>query len=647
MSYVEKVKRLKEMSQRYYGGNPIATDDEFDNLRRATLELEKSMDKDEIDPLSPTQAVGARIDGGFAKKKHLKKKLSIEDFFSDEELLEWASKHPVGTTYFIEPKFDGASLFATYKEGNLVSLVTRGDGEEGEDITLNAPYIDIPLLIAHKGFVEVGGETVILSEDFRSVNSFRISNGKSAFLNQRNGASGAIRSLENVRNYKLRFIPYSLGENDKDFSTQQEEAQWFSTQGFKDYDAHKFSISGTIEEVIEAFHSIEKDREKYRMLLDGAVIKVSEKHLQEELGETNHHPRYMAARKFQAQEKTATLLGVAVQVGKLGNLTPVAEISPTEIGGVTIRRVTLHNYKEIKRLGLKIGDSVIVVRSGDVIPKITKVFAERRNGSEKDIVEPTSCPNCGCETLDKEQVAIRCTNEECSSKIKGRIAYAAGRKALKMEALGEATIDEMVDVGLVKNLVDLFGLSMSDLLTLKGFKAKKAENVYNAIQSAVGSDMERVLNALDVPQIGQTSSRKIAEAFGERTLDMLSSPISYEELIAVPDIGDEGAKNFVSFMQKHKDFVKELVEIVKPVVEEKVVAGDNLNGKTFVITGTLSRPRGEFKALVEAHGGKVSGSVSKNTSFVLAGEAAGSKAVKAEKLGVLILTEGEFFALIS
>lgn len=651
MNYPESVKTLKKMSQAYYNETPIATDSEFDALFKEVKAYEAA-NPSEIDPLSPTQTVGAMVADNFSKKKHIKQMYSLEDLFSVDEWLAWAGKLPEGTQFYLEPKYDGASLNLVYENGNLISAITRGDGKTGEDITVNAPHLlGLPLVIDHKGLIEVRGEVVILHEDFDAVNEWRVANGKSKFSNQRNAASGGLRSLEseNVRAYKLRFIPYSLGENELDFDTQEEEAKWFVSQGFNTYGSNDYTLIGDAEFIAQAYKDMEANREGFRMLLDGAVVKVCDKHLQEELGSTSRFPKFALALKFVAMEKTAVLGSCELQVGKVGAISPVGVLrEPVEIGGVQVSRVTLHNFPMISDMDLRVGDSISIIRSGDVIPKITAVFKERRDGTEEVILEPTVCPNCGDSHLDKSQTVIKCTNIHCSATIKGRIFYGCGRKALNMEALGESTIDEMVDRRMVFDLVDLFKLEYNELLTLNGFKEKKATKVYKAIQSAIGTEAERLLNAIDIPQIGQSASAKIIEHYGSRAFDIGEKALSHDELLQVQDIGEESAKFYVEFMAANCEYVQELVSIVKPVYAEKVELGSSLKGKTIVITGSLSRPRSEFKALAEAHGAKVvSGSVSKNTSLLLAGEKAGSKATKAESLGVTIINEEQFNELIA
>jgi len=660
--YKEAVAKAILWSERYYNDNPIATDAEYTELSQS-IKTYESQNPDKIIAQTPSQNVGVSVRAdAFEKKAHIDPMTSLEDLFpyqkkydEDRNLLpsdwyEWSSKFPKGTQYYAEPKFDGAALSVTYGlDGNVTTAITRGDGKIGEDISANLPYImNIPDNVDTDNVLEIRGEVVILEDDFISANKYRVSQGKEPFSNRRNAASGGLRSLESesVSGYKLTFIPYSFGNNEKDFEKQTDEVLWLKAQGFEFYGSDDITRVGTADEIMAIYNEMQDNRDKYKMLIDGMVVKINDKHLQAELGQTNHHPRWASALKFRPVEVTATLGKVILQVGKTGAIAPVAELAdPVEIDGVIVSRVYLHNFDDIAKKDIRVGDKITVIRSGDVIPKIVGVFTDRRDGSEKIIQRPTSCPACGCKELDESEVVIYCLNPICDAKIKGRLSYSAGRKALNMDALGESTIEALVDSKMVSNLIDLFLITEKQLLMLDGFKAKKAKKVYDAIQSALGCDGDRLLNAIDIPKVGSSASQKLAEVFKERIFDM-NNPITFDELVKIEDIGSEIAGNFVSFMAEHSEYVTALVDMVKPEFKEDLVLGSSLAGKKLVITGTLSKPRGDFKALAEAHGAKVSGSVSKNTDYLLAGANAGSKATKAESLGVIILSEDDFMKLI-
>jgi len=651
--YLKAVETLNVWAYAYYTNNDtLATDDEYDTLY-SEVRVYENLNPDKINKLSPTQRVGDSILSGFETKKHIQPLYSLEDKHEKETAEEWVKN--ILNTFGIreltaEPKYDGLSLNLTYKDGMLVSAVTRGDGVEGEDVTGNAPYIiGLPLFIPYKGLVEIRGEVIIRQKDLEEINKWRIANNKDEFSNVRNAASGGLRSFESVavKAYKLHFSPFAIGENELDFNYHTEEMQWIESQGFSNWGTNDYRVFTTFEEIHAFYEDMIKNRDNFPMMLDGMVIKVNDLHAQEELGFTSKYPRWAVAYKFPPLEKTTVLEDVILQVGKTGAITPVGIVKEVNFDGVKVNRVTLSNFEDIERKDIRIGDSVILVRSGDVIPKIVKVFKDRRTGKEKIIPIPTSCPVCDDTHLDDTQAVIRCTNKECPAVLKGVIRYAAGRKALDIDSLGSSTIDELIDTNMVKRLSDLWTLTKEDFLSLEGFKTRKANKVYNAIHSIVGNvEAYRVLNAMDIPLIGESASKKIISVLGERVFDPINNPISYKEIIAVEDIGEESAKEFIKFMEENADFVVSLFETIQPVFKEEVSLGNQFEGKKFVITGTLSQSRGHFKELIEAHGGKVSGSVSKTTDYLLAGENAGSKAKKAEELNVTILSEQDLLDLL-
>ena len=605
--YLEAVALLNKWAYAYYTeDNPIATDDEYDTLYTKVKAYE-SENKDKIHPTSPTLRVGDVILDGFEKRKHLQAMYSIEDSFTPEETKEFIDKQPEHETYVCEPKYDGASLNLLYEDGMLKSGTTRGNGKEGEDITENMPYIlGVPLSIEYKGLVEIRGEVTIQNADFDEINEWRIENGKDKFSNVRNAASGGLRSFEskNIKAYKLHFTPYSIGENELDFDTQVDEAKWIISQGFKNWGTNDFVVFDTFEEIQAFYEKMVKERDNYPMMLDGMVIKVNSKSEQEKLGFTSKFPRWALAYKFPAVEKTTKLNDVVLQVGKTGAITPVAVLEPVEIGGVIVSRATLHNFDEVKNSGLMINDSVVVIRSGDVIPKITKVFTDRRDGTQKEIEVPISCPECGDTNLDTEDTIIKCTNKNCSARVKGVLTYAVGQKAFNMSSVGESTISELVDKGIVSSVIDLWSISVDEFLKLDGFKQRKAQKTYDAIHGIIGKiDAYRVLNALDIPLIGETASKTLVKVFEERIFNPVQEPISYEELIAVDTIGNESAREFVMFMRENWQLVIDLYQTLNPIIEKEISLGNQFEGKKFVITGTLSKARGEFKKLIAGHGG--------------------------------------------
>jgi len=650
-NYLELLHTALKYRQAYYSkGEHLATDNEYDNIVKEIKGYEKN-NPDKISKISPTQNVGYPVSEGFKKTKHKQKMGSLDDKFNEDEARDFDSKMPPHTLYYCEPKLDGASLNLLYEGGVLVSATTRGDGTEGEDITSSAPFIGgVPLTVEEKTTFEIRGEVCIPHSVFEAVNDWRISKGKDAFKNQRNGAAGALSSLdtEAVAAYKTHFIPYSLGDNSLGFKTQVEEAAWFMELGFDDLGMMDYKKTGTIDDVIGYYNNMEKNRMNYPVLLDGMVVKALDKKLQDTLGETNHHPKWAFAFKFSAIEKSTQVTGVVHQVGKTGAITPVLLLDPVEITGAEVERVTLHNYKRLDKLDARIGDTVIIIRSGDVIPHITGVFKERRDGTEVKIETPTCCPSCGSTELDNSQVVLYCTNNECPDRVLNMIKYAVGKKAFAMKDVGVAVINSLIVNGFVKTLPDLFTVTMEDLLSLEGFKLKKAEKVYAAIHGIIcKTDGARLLNALDIDSIGQSASKKIVDMYGDRTFGVGSKALTFDELLCVETIGDESAFKFVEFMRHNEDMVTHMVDVIKPVFMEQEQKGSSLEGKVFVITGTLSKHRDEYKSIVEQNGGKVSGSVSKKTSYLLAGAGAGSKLSKANSLSVPVLDEESFLALVS
>jgi DNA ligase (NAD+) len=649
MNYEEKVNLLNKWAYHYYTlDNPIATDEEYDKLYFEVVDYEKN-NPDKILSVSPTQRVGDIVLDGFKKAKHLEKMYSLDDVFNEDEFKEWFAKLPKNTEIYAEPKYDGLSLNLLYENGALVKGITRGDGEVGEDITNNLPYVKgIPLTIPYKGKIEIRGEVVIMNNDFDLINQERLEAGDKKFSNPRNAASGSLRNFDSkkVKIARLHFTPYGVGFNNLGLDSQTGLYQFIIEQGFTNWGTNEIETFSFVEDFLKKFNKMKDSRDSYPMGLDGVVIKVNSIALQKELGFTSKYPKWAIAFKFPAIEKVTRVEKVIYQVGKTRAITPVAIVEPVNIDGVIVERATLHNFDEIRKNDLRIGDQVIIIRSGDVIPKITKVLSDRRTGEEIIIEEPQVCPSCSApvervtlfDTEEKGSV-IRCSNENCKEALKARIAYAVSKKALDIQGLGEATINELVEKGMVKKLADLFLLSVEDFLSLDGFKKRKAEKTFTALQNCKPT-LDRFLNALDIYLIGERASKKIVAELQDKIFDT-----NLEELRAIEDIGDAMAESFISFMRSNREEVEELKSILNPIIPENKQVKNGLTGKTFVVTGTLSKSRNEFVSMIEESGGKVSSSVSKKTDYLLAGENAGSKLEKAEKLGISILTEDKFYIL--
>jgi len=646
--YKEKVEILKAWAKAYYvDDNPIASDEEYDKLNREVLSFEEE-NPSLIDPNSPTQRVGGIVLEGFQKANHLSRMWSQEDIFNTDELEDWikrASKvvDKSSMQFVCEPKFDGASLNIIYENGVLKQAITRGDGTTGEDVTVNVKTIQsIPLTIPYDGLIEIRGEIVIKKDDFLKINQERLSNGEPTFANPRNAAAGSLRQLDSsiTAKRKLFFNVWGVGQNSLTFSKSSEVMDFIHSFGFAKPPIQK--ICTTVEEIEDVYHEIINKRETISMGLDGMVIKIDSLEAQSDLGYTVKFPRWSCAYKFPAVEKTTKLLDIILQVGRSGAITPVAVVEPTLIDGSTVARATLHNFDEIKRLDLKIGDEVIIIKSGDIIPKITKVLVDRRDGSEKEITPPTNCPKCNSELL-VEDILIKCQNLDCPSRVVNSIIYFASKNCMNIDGLGNKIVELLVNKEKIKDVLDLYSLKYEDLDGLESFKEKKINNLLNAIEATKGSELHRVINALGIEHIGEVASKQIALEFG---LDILN--VTFEKLEKLDGFGEQMANSLLEFIRVNRTVMEKLFNIIKPTVQEKKIINENpFKDKTVVLTGTMSVSRGIVKEELENLGAKVSGSVSKKTDYLIYGEDAGSKYDKAVELRVTTLTEEEYKNLLN
>ncbi len=644
--YLNKVSQISKYAHYYYVlDNPLVSDAEYDKLYHEVVSIEQAH-PEWIDAASPTQRVGGKLLEGFGKAEHLERMWSLEDVFDFDELLTWVNrikKEFKELRFLCEPKFDGASLNLVYEDGILRQAITRGDGRIGEEITANARVINtIPLRIEHKGLLEVRGEVVITKEDFEAINIERSQEGESLFANPRNAASGSLRQLDPriVQKRRLIFLPWGIGRNSIIESSLAKKMEYIYSLGFKRPDSR-----GVFEDIhdIELFYKemVEK-RNDFPMMLDGMVIKVDDINIQNELGYTIKSPKFACAYKFPAVEKTAKINDVVLQVGRTGNITPVALLEPVSIEGAMISRATLHNFDEIERKDIRIGDSVIIIRSGDVIPKIIKSTPELRVGSEQIIERPQFCPTCGGELLD-EGALIKCQNLACPDRIVNNLIHFCSKKALNIEGLGEKIVTLLYEKGIIKEVKDIFSLDKETLLGLEGFKEKKAQNILESITAVIGAPCHRFIFALGIEHIGEGASRELCAAFG---IDFLNR--SYEEYIGISGFGEEMAKSLLEFSRVNTQKVAELIAILQPQSAAKMQVADSpFAGKSVVITGTLSIGRDELKERLLALGAKISGSVSKKTDYLICGESAGSKLDKAQELGIAILDEAGLESLLA
>ena len=643
--YDLNIEKLISWAKAYYVyDNPIASDEEYDKLARVCLAFEQQY-PELSHPNSPNKRVGGFVLDGFEKASHLSRMWSQEDVFNTTELEDWikrASKVNINLEFFCQPKFDGASLNLIYENGVLKQAITRGDGSIGEDVTNNVKTIhSIPLQIKEKSLLEIRGEIVIKKADFEKINEERIKNNEQVFANPRNAAAGSLRQLDpNITaKRKLFFNVWGVGLNSLEFKDYSNMMDYIYSLGFVKPPMQ--TITSSVEGIEDLYHEIIKVRDEIEMMLDGMVVKINDIETQDELGFTVKFPRWSCAYKFPALEKTTKIKDIILQVGRTGVITPVAVVEPTDIEGVVVERASLHNFDEIARKDIRINDEVIIIRSGDVIPKITKVFLERRDGTQFEIPRPISCPDCSSELLD-DGALIKCQNLDCPSRVVNSIIYFASKNCMNIDGFGNKIVETLVNEKKIYDILDLYSLKYEDLENLEGFKEKKINNLLNAIENTKGTALHRIINALGIEHIGEVASKQICLEFGLNVIN-----ITFEELIALDGIGEQMANSFCEFMRVNKEVVLKLFEIINPLVEEKKEVLENpFKGKTVVITGTMSVSRGDIKTKLEDLGAKVASSVSKKTDYVIFGEDAGSKYDKAIELNVKVLTEEEMNQLI-
>lgn len=651
---IEKLRaEINRHNELYYQkSEPEIADVEFDKLLERLQKLEG--ENPELITLdSPTQRVGGKAEG-FAEFRHKVPMMSLDNSYNIEELRKFderCQKLADGRDfeYVAELKIDGLSLSLHYENGILVAGVTRGDGVVGDDVLPNVKTIrSIPLMLSgdFPNEIEVRGEGFMPRSVFKEINAELSKNGEKTYANPRNFASGTIRQLDSaiVATRRLDMFPYDIwAGNQKPFETHWENFSWLEKNRFNVNPNRRKCAD--IEEVIEFCNAMEVEKENFDYEIDGIVVKVNETDLQDEFGATTKAPRWAISYKYPAMQASTRLHDITIQVGRTGALTPVAELEPVLLAGTTVSRASLHNEDEIERLNLKIGDWVLIEKSGEIIPQVIKVVESKRDGSEKDFVFPTSCPVCNSDVIRPEGEAVtRCVNDVCPAKVKGRIAYFSMRKAMDIEGLGSVLIEQLVDGGFVKDVADLYTLEMQTLADLERMAEKSATNVIDQIEASKERGLQRLLFGLDIRHVGERYSKILANQF--RSVENLSNA-TVEELDAVPEIGEKVAQSIHDYFKNDRtvDLVQRLKDTgLNMEVDESSSAGldERFVGKTFVLTGKLENfTRSEAAKIIEERGGRVSSSVSKKTDYLVAGEKAGSKLAKAEKLEVQILNELE------
>ena len=636
--------------QYYVENNPVISDYEYDMLLKQ-LEALETQYPDLITPDSPTQRVGGEPAKGFTTVEHKIPMLSLDNAYSYEELQEFderVKKVVTDVEYICEPKIDGVSISLIYENGVFKRGATRGDGIKGDDITSNLRTIrSIPLRLQGSELqnAEIRGEVYFPISSFKKFNKEQEKKGEQVFANPRNAAAGSLRQLDPriVASRPLDTYLYYISYADKDFKSQQNSLETLRTAGFRVNPLIK--KTGSIQEAILYCKSLETKRESLDYEIDGVVLKVNSFTQQRQLGSTIKHPRWAIAFKFTAKQATTRLKDIVIQVGRTGTLTPVAILEPVQVGGVTVSRATLHNFDELKRKDIRIGDMVLVERSGDVIPQVVKSISEKRTGEERARAIPRKCPVCGSEVIRTlDEVAVRCPNKQCPARLKWRIEYFASRDAMDIDHLGGQTIDKLIEKGLIEDIADVYALTEHDILQLEGFKDKSVQNLLDSIEKSKQQGLARLIYGLGIRHVGKYAAQILAAQY--QSIDELASKTA-EELTQIHGLGDKTAEAIATFFATEENI--ELINKLKGIgIKTKETKKEGpLAGKKFVFTGglaTLSRP--DASDLVMKKGGMVASAVGKDIDYVVVGSDPGSKYDKAKKLGLTILDENQFKKLV-
>ena len=666
-----RAKKLRELIEYHRGlyhekDAPEISDEAYDSLVSELIALEEKY-PDLHTPDSPTQRIGGAPIESFVKVKHRVPQWSFDNVFNAEELKDWEAKikryldretdiRDYSLEYCVEHKIDGLKVVLTYENGVLAQGATRGDGVTGEDVTANLRTIDdIPLRLTKKINITLMGEAWLPQSELVRINKERESRGEPVFANTRNVAAGTLRQLDPkmVRERKLRFFAYDIGiidslnENVSNLENQMDELMLLRELGFKVSEHHL--ISKDTDSVISFYNEWERKRKKLPYGIDGLAVKVNNISLQVALGYTAKAPRYAVAFKFPAEQATTVVEDIVLQIGRTGVLTPVAILRPVFIDGSTVSRATLHNEDEIKRLDVRVGDTVILQKAGDVIPDIVRVLTELRTGKEKPYVFPRKVAECGGNGSIERipgQAAYRCVFKNSASQQRRKLEYFVSKKAFDIDGFGKKIVEQLMSENLISSFADIFTLKKGDLMELEGFAELSADNLIKAIEKSKIVTFPRFIASLSISQVGEETAEDLSRNFG--TLEVLRKA-RFEELEAIEGVGPIIAKSVTDWFSEaeNKKLLDDLLKQIKVLPFEKTETSGKLSGRTFVLTGTLSSmSRDEAKKKIKSLGGDVSESVSKLTSYVVAGDDPGSKKDKAEKLGVKVLSETEFLNLI-
>ena len=653
-------KEIEYHNKRYYQQDaPEISDAEYDRLM---LELQELEDRypEEFSAESPTQRVGAAPLAKFASFNHPSQMFSLANAFSKEEIIEFDSRikrlaETENISYIAEPKLDGLAVNLIYKNGIFTQGATRGDGATGEDVTQNLKTIStLPLKMQNTtgkpipSFIEIRGEVYIRKEPFQKLNQRRIEEGEEPFANPRNAAAGSLRQLDSkiTSRRPLNIFLYGAGNvRGINFLTHREVLQTLSDLGFPVNPLIK--PANNIQDCIDYFETIGAQRESLPYEIDGVVLKVNDLSLQATLGNVSRSPRWALACKFPAAQATTVVKEIIVGVGRMGTLTPVAIMEPVNVGGVMVSRATLHNEDEIIKKDIRIGDTVVIQRAGDVIPKIVKVIKEKRTGREKEFKMPVKCPECNSDVVRPEgEVAHRCVNISCPAQLKEHIRHFASRGAMDIEGLGEKVSAQLFDAGLIADPADLYFLNKEQLVALDRQAEKSAQNLIDAVQKSKNPPLDKFIYALGIRHVGERTAKLLASRFGNME-HLITAKV--EDLTTINEIGPEIASSIMEFFHEHKnlDVMKKFSKA--GVTPQKKEIADNalLQGKSFVFTGTMDRMgRNEAKTIVENLGGTIHSNVTKSTTYVVAGNDPGSKINKAKSSGIKIISEEDFLKLI-